>query len=113
MAQATLSPIRRSSSLSREVVDRLRRAILTGALAPGTSLPETQTAVKLGVSRVPVREALVELERQGLVEFDPNGRAAVREFTEEDVHEILGLRATLQSIAAGLAGSRVTNDDLL
>src|SRR5439155_14922646 len=91
MAQAALSPIRRNTSLTKEVVDRLRKAILEGELAEGTSLPEAQTAVKLGVSRVPVREALVELERQGLVQFDPNGRACVRAFTDADIQEILSL----------------------
>ena len=81
MADLALSPIRRSTSLTTGVMDRLRQAILTGELKEGTSLPEAQTATKLGVSRVPVREALVDLERQGLVEFDRNGRACVRTFT--------------------------------
>src|SRR5204863_186525 len=59
MAEAALSPIRRTTSLTKEVVDRLRKAILSGELAEGLSLPEALTATKLGVSRVPVREALV------------------------------------------------------
>jgi len=112
MANAALSPIRRSTSLTKEVVDRLRRAILKGELAEGTPLPEAQTAAKLGVSRVPVREALVELERQGLVHFEDNGRAAVRPFTEEDLEEILGMRATLQTMAARLAAAKLTDDDV-
>ena len=61
MADAALSPIRRNTSLTKEVVDRLRKAILSGELVEGAALPEAQTATKLGVSRVPVREALVEL----------------------------------------------------
>ena len=112
MAEAALSPIRRQTTLTREVVDQLRSAILTGALAEGTALPESQTALKLGVSRVPVREALVELERQGLVEFDPNGRACVRAFTEDDIHEILELRSTLQVMAARLAAAKLSQEDL-
>jgi DNA-binding GntR family transcriptional regulator len=112
MADAALSPIRRNTTLSKEVIDRLRKAILAGDLAEGTTLPEAQTAAKLGVSRVPVREALVELERQGLVEFDENGRAVVRAFTEVDVQEILSLRASLQRMAAGLAASKLTDPDL-
>jgi DNA-binding GntR family transcriptional regulator len=112
MAQAALSPIGRTTSLTKEVVDRLRKAILSGELAEGTALPEALTATKLGVSRVPVREALVELERLGLVEFDPNGRACVRAFTEEDFQEILSLRASLQTMAAGLAASKLTDEDL-
>jgi DNA-binding GntR family transcriptional regulator len=112
MADAALSPIRRNTSLTKEVIDRLRKAILAGDLAEGTPLPEAQTAVKLGVSRVPVREALVELERQGLVEFDENGRACVRAFTDVDVREILSLRAALQTLAARLAASKLTDPDL-
>lgn len=112
MAPAALSPIRRSTSLAKEVVERLRRAILNGELAGGTSLPEAQTASKLGVSRVPVREALVELERQGLVQFESNGRAIVRPFTDDDLTEILGMRATLQTMAARLAAEKLTEDDV-
>jgi DNA-binding GntR family transcriptional regulator len=112
MTELALSPIRRSVSLSQEVAARLHRAILSGAFAEGAPLPEAQTAHRLGVSRVPVREALVELERRGLVEFDDHGRACVKSFTEEDVAEILGLRATLQAMAAGLAASRLTPRDV-
>jgi DNA-binding GntR family transcriptional regulator len=112
MADTALRPIRRNTSLTREVIDRLSKAILSGELAQGSSLPEAQTATKLGVSRVPVREALVELERQGLVDFDENGRAAVRAFTKEDVQEILSLRCALQRMAAGLAASKMTDADL-
>lgn len=112
MAQAAMTPIRRNVSLTKEVVDRLRRAILTGELAAGATLPEAQTAAKFGVSRVPVREALVELERQGLVQFEPNGRATVKPFTDEDETEILGLRATLQTMAARLAAQKLTDADV-
>lgn len=112
MADALLSPIRRRMSLGKEVFERLRQAIVDGTLSEGSPLPEAQTASKLGVSRVPVREALVELERQGLVEFDGNGRACVRAFTPEDVREILSLRATFQAMAARLAAARLTDEDI-
>ena len=112
MGPAALTPIRRNVSLTKEVVERLRRAIVTGELAEGAPLPEAQTAAKFGVSRVPVREALVELERQGLVEFDPHGRACVRAFTKDDVAEIISLRAALQRMAARLAASKLTDEDV-
>lgn len=113
MAEQALSPIRRSTSLTSGVIDRLRQAILNAELKEGTPLPEAQTAAKLGVSRVPVREALVELERQGLVEFDRNGRACVRAFTPDDVAEIISLRANLQRMAARLAAVKLTDADVL
>lgn len=112
MVDVALSPIRRNTSLTRAVIERLRRAILTAELPEGTPLPEAQTAAKLGVSRVPVREALVELERQGLVEFDRNGRACVRAFNAEDVAEIISLRAALQRMAARLAATKLTDADV-
>jgi DNA-binding GntR family transcriptional regulator len=112
MADLALTPIRRSTSLTQDVMERLRKAILNGELAEGTSLPEALTATKLGVSRVPVREALVELERQGLVEFDRNGRACVRTFTPEDGAEIISLRAALQRMAARLAAEKLTDADV-
>jgi DNA-binding GntR family transcriptional regulator len=106
-----LVPILRST-LTSETVHRLREAILDGKLAEGTPLPEAQTAAQLGVSRVPVREALVELERQGLVEFDRKGRAIVRAFTADDIVEIRTLRGALQTMAARHAASRLTDDDV-
>jgi DNA-binding GntR family transcriptional regulator len=113
MADLALRPIRQRTSLTKEVTDRLRRAILTGELEEGATLPEAQTAAKLGVSRVPVREALVELERQGLVDFSRTGRACVRAFTTDDVAEIISLRANLQRMAARLAATKLTDGDLL
>jgi DNA-binding GntR family transcriptional regulator len=112
MGQAALTPIRRNVSLTKEVVERLRRAIVSGELPEGAPLPEAQTAAKFGVSRVPVREALVELERQGLVQFEPNGRARVRPFSDEDAAEILSLRQTMQTMAARLAAEKLTDGDV-
>src|SRR5687768_6198131 len=107
----TLAPSPRST-LAQDVLDRLRRAILSGELPAGAPLPEASTASKLGVSRVPVREALVQLERQGLVVFDVTGRGAVRRFTLEDVQELLSLRAALQGLAARRAAEKATPQDV-
>lgn len=111
MAETSLSPIRRSS-LAQQTLDSLREAILNGTLEAGAPLPEASTASKLGVSRVPVREALVQLERQGLVQFEASGRACVRRFSAEDIREILSLRAALQSLAARRAAETATPEDL-
>lgn len=111
MSRTSLSPIPRTS-LGQETLERLRQAVLSGELPEGAPLPEAATAARLGVSRVPVREALVELERQGLVEFDATGRTCVRRFQARDVQEILTLRAALQTLAARLAAERAVPADL-
>ena len=84
----------------------LRQEILRGELAPGDLLAESAVAVRLGVSRVPVREALFTLEREGLVVFGPTGRAFVREPTSADFEELFALRLTLEPMAARLAARR-------
>src|SRR4051812_6896316 len=85
---------------------RLRTEILEGTTEPGTLLAEAAVARQLGVSRVPVREALFALEREGLVEFSATGRAYVKDLTPEDFEELFVLRLTLEPIAARLATAR-------
>ncbi|MFN0075540.1 MAG: GntR family transcriptional regulator [Prosthecobacter sp.] len=62
------------ASLSDSAAAQLRQEILSGLVAPGHFLAESAVAKRLGVSRVPVREALLALEREGLVEFSATGR---------------------------------------
>jgi DNA-binding GntR family transcriptional regulator len=111
MIASALLPVPRTT-LTREVAERLRQAILSGELTAGQPLAEATMAARLNVSRVPVREALVELERAGLVVFNTRGRACVREFTDEDFAEIVSLRTTLQVMSARLAAVKHTADDL-
>lgn len=111
MIASALLPVPRTT-LSHEVAERLRQAILSGELAAGQTLAEAAMAARMNVSRVPVREALVELEREGLVVFNAHGRASVREFTDEDFAEIVSLRTTLQVMSAKLAAVKHTDDDL-
>lgn len=90
--------------------DRLREDILDATLVPGEALAEAAVAKRLGVSRVPVREALFTLEREGLVEFSPTGRAFVKELTARDVHEIFAMRLTLEPTAGRLAAPVIRKD---
>lgn len=62
----------------------LRQEILSGKTKPGHLLAESAVAVRLGVSRVPVREALFTLEREGFVEFSGTGRAFVKSLSPQD-----------------------------
>ena len=89
---------------------KLRADILDEILAPGDQLAEATVAKRLGVSRVPVREALFTLEREGLVDFTATGRAFVKELTAHDVHELYALRLALEPLAARLAAPVLRRD---
>ena len=89
-----------------------RTGILTGEIAPGTRLLEVPLANELGVSRGPVREALRQLEQEGLVEFFPHRGAVVVGVAEAEVETIYGIRALLEGRAFARACRVVTDDDL-
>jgi len=95
----TSNPAFRSDSAA----SLLRAEILNGSSAPGELLAESAVAKRLGVSRVPVREALFALEREGLVEFSPTGRAFVKALTPQDFEELYVLRLALEPLASRLA----------
>lgn len=82
-----------------EVADFLRREVTIGRLAPGTALRQEELAAQLGVSRIPVREALSRLEAEGLIVIQPNRGAFVTELSVGDIGEIFELRLYLESQA--------------
>lgn len=84
----------------------LRELILKGALAPGERLSELVIVDRLGVSRTPVRAALIRLEEEGLVEAIPSGGFTVKAFSERDIYDAIELRGTLEGLAARLAAER-------
>ncbi len=88
----------------------LRAEILNGTSAPGALLAESAVAKRLGVSRVPVREALFALEREGLVDFSPTGRAFVKALTPQDFEELYVLRLALEPLASRLAAPALKAD---
>ena len=91
-------------SLEREVSETLRDEILTGILGPGEALIEAQLAVDLGVSKTPVREALIRLQRDGLVEIRPYRGARVRRPSAEDVIQAVEARMWVETqVARALA----------
>ena len=95
---------------SDHALTSLRHRILDGHLEPGRLLAESAFARNMGVSRVPVREALFTLEREGLVEFSDTGRAYVRALSPRDFEELFVLRLTLEPVAAGLAAPSIRKD---
>lgn len=98
------------ANLGDLVADEIRAAILAGDLAPGTRLKQEQLAADMGVSRIPVREALRVLEAEGLVETRPGRGSTVVELTKNEAADVLIVRATLEGLAARLAAQRVTAD---
>ncbi len=84
----------------------LRDLILTGALRPGERISELQAVEAAGVSRTPVRMALVRLEEEGLLEAIPSGGFMVKAFSERDILDSIEVRGTLEGLAARLAAER-------
>lgn len=97
------------------VARRIARSILDGELGPGTRLTEKALAARYAVSRTPIREALIALSTNGLVELTRNRGATVLQLTLFDVGDVYQLRAMLEAEAARLAARRMTADlaDLL
>ena len=88
------------------IVDQLRRLIMDGTLAPGTILRQEHLARQLNVSRTPLREALVALEREGFVVFSPSGTASVVALGARDAREIMDVREMVDGLAARLLAQR-------
>lgn len=92
---------------------RLREMILAGELPGGTRIAELAIVERLGVSRTPIRAALMRLEQEGLLDALPNGGYAVRTFSERDVADAIELRGTVEGLAARLAAERGVADAVL
>ncbi len=84
----------------------LRDLILSGELKPGDRISELPMVERLGISRTPIRMALVRLEEEGILEAIPSGGFAVKAFSESDIHDAIEVRGTLEGLAARLAAER-------
>jgi DNA-binding GntR family transcriptional regulator len=103
-------PLVRNASVA--ATELIREAILDGRLGPGRRLKEEELARELGISRTPVREALLLLQAEGLVDAAPNRGAMVREHTADDLDDLYQLRALLEGSAARRATARIGPGDL-
>jgi GntR family transcriptional regulator of vanillate catabolism len=92
---------------------RLRELILNGELPPGERLVEVALVDLLGVSRTPIRAALVKLSEEGLLEQLPGGGYLVRAFTLADVHDAIQARGVIEGMAARLAAERGVDEVML
>jgi DNA-binding GntR family transcriptional regulator len=101
-------PLSRSASAAASEV--IREAIIDGRLGPGARLKEEELARELGMSRTPVREALLLLQSEGLVESIPRRGATVRSYAVDDLDDMYQLRAVLEGYAARRAATRISAD---
>jgi DNA-binding GntR family transcriptional regulator len=99
--------------LRNVVADRIRTAIFEGQYKPGEWMRQERLAQELGVSQMPVREALKELAAEGLIEHMPYRGVRVVNMSPQDVEDIYALRAFLESRAAGFAAREITAEELV
>jgi len=88
------------TSLREQALDQLRNAVTSGEIAPGTRLVETELSAALGISRGTLREALRQLQQEGLVEAGERGRLTVRTLSDTEILEMFAVRAALEGLAA-------------
>lgn len=98
-------------TLSAAIVDRLRKAILDGTHPSGTQLRQDALATGFGVSRIPVREALFQLEAEGLVTIVPHKGAVVSGLSIEEVNDVFDLRGLLEPRLLAASGPRLSDED--
>lgn len=102
---------RQSTSLPHLIVEELEQMIITGVLRGGDRINESALALRLGVSRGPVREACRHLERSRLVEFRTNRGMFVREISVDEAAHLYDIRASLFGLVGRLAAQQITAAD--
>ena len=113
MATARATSQRTPHGRSHEqVAGEIRQLILGGLLGPGQPVNQDEIAERLGVSRMPVREALRTLAVEGLVQFHPNRGAVVTELSRRDMEELYALRIMLEGPAARRSAENMTSEHL-
>ncbi|MCS7056032.1 MAG: GntR family transcriptional regulator [Thermoflexales bacterium] len=98
---------------SEWIAAALRQAILEGEYKSGQPLPQDEVAARFGVSKIPAREALLQLKAEGLVTFYPNRGAVVSELSADEVDEIYAMRVALETLALRRALPNMTRADFV
>jgi DNA-binding GntR family transcriptional regulator len=113
MAESALAmPSEMFSTKSDYAYLRVRQAILTGELAPGSILNQATLARTIGISTTPLREALRRLKTEGLVHLDAHRDAHVADLSAEEARDMLDLRRSLDPLGAALGAERRTKADI-
>lgn len=113
MGELSPDAITKAPPLYEQVYQTLRRALLEGRFAPGARLTESRLAGELGVSRTPIREAVRQLQQDGLLVTDDQGRIRVPEPDIDDLRELYECRVALETLAARRAAERISEADLV
>lgn len=108
----TVSVYDYETPVREQLLERLRTAIMEGMFQPGDRLIERELCEQLGVSRTSLREALRQIEAEGLIHYLPNRGAAVREITLEEVMDLWELRTAVESVVAKRFALYGTNEDI-
>lgn len=112
MAERQIEPLEKMAPLRQQVYETLEELIIYGLLTPGQHLVEADLAKRLGVSRIPVREALQLLHSNGWVELRPRQGAFVHRPTVEEVDEVFTIRTLLEVESARIAAKNATEDSV-
>ncbi len=102
-------PIERT--MTGQIASRIREKILSGAYAPGASLLQDLLASEFGVSKIPVREALVQLRSEGLVDVFAHRGFQVRPLSADEVREVFNVRLAIEPAAVAAGVKLATADD--
>jgi DNA-binding GntR family transcriptional regulator len=106
-----LSPLGGTSSLDKLAYEKIKDAILTFHFLPNQALIEGELAVQLGISKTPVRDALMQLEREGLVSRVPFKGTYVSDLNNQDMADIYEIRIELEGLAIHTAIQNLTDED--
>ena len=111
--ESIFKPMDDKTSLHILVYKQLKELIISGKLKPGERLMEYELARELNISKTPIREAIRELSKEGLIIHESRRKLTVVKFTEKDIREILTLRAELESFAMELAIPQFIEKDFI
>jgi len=112
MEKFSINSEREAYSLSAKVFNILEENILSGKLQSGYNLIETKLSEELGVSRTPIREAIRQLELEGLVKVIPNKGAVVLGVSIQDIKDIYAIRTLIEGLAARWAAEKITPEEI-
>lgn len=108
----SLTPIAEQVSLKQQVMERLRNTIAAGDLLPGSLHSVRELADRMGVSRTPVREALIDLSSRGMVRFERNHGVRILQTSIHDLDEIFEIRLLLEVPASRRAVERIDDNGI-